>query len=181
MADSLSGGTGYQEAYQEVAGSLVKIKVTVRILVAGDLGRCPREPTISCETWSKGRGGLSICRTSTGCSRDFPTAPVAMRTTVRIRIRCISWSAGIEDMVANNAGSRIDSAELWEPRLENCLAHGEIKMLLRIRTLLFKHESRFSALLRPESLETVDRSVQHRLSLSIVWSGWSALPSGSCT
>lgn len=52
---------------------------------------------------------------------------MATRAAARIRIRRISWSAGIEDVVANNAGSRIDSAELWEPRLENCLAHGEIK------------------------------------------------------
>ena len=52
---------------------------------------------------------------------------------------------------------------VWEPRLENCLAYGEIKMLLSNQTLLFESESHFSALLRLKRLETVDGPVQHRV------------------
>lgn len=124
---TFGGETGYQETYQEVAGSLVKIKVTAKIFVAGDFGRCPIELiTIPFETWTKGRGVLLVCRASTRCPREFPTALVATRATPRIRVRCISWSAVVDNADAN-AGAAVDKCGVWEPRLENCLAHGEIK------------------------------------------------------
>ena len=48
--------------------------------------------------------------------RELPTVLVAMRATARIRIRCIPWSASVEDVVADNAGSRVDdNAECGSP------------------------------------------------------------------
>lgn len=107
--ETFGGDTGYQETYQEVAGSLVKIKVTARILVAGDFGHCPIEPTISFETWTKGRQKLLVCTASTRCSGEFPTTLVAIRATPRIRVRFISWSAVVD------AGAQSTSAECGSP------------------------------------------------------------------
>ena len=102
-----------------------------------------------------------VCKASTRCSREFPTVLVATRAAPRTRVRCISWSAAVDSADAN-AGTAVDKCGVWEPRLENCLAHGEIKMLLSNQGSLAGSESHFSALRRTKRLETVDRPVQHR-------------------
>jgi hypothetical protein len=81
--------------------------------VAGGFGRCPRQPTTSFEGDFRGR--LFGCRANTRGPIESPTALVATRATARIRIRCIPWSAGVEEVVGNNAGSRVDSAECGSP------------------------------------------------------------------
>lgn len=97
-----------------VAGGLVKNKVTARIFVAGDFGRCPIESTIPFETWTKGRMSASRMQSKHLVpQREFPTALVAMRATPRIRIRCISWSAVVDNADANAGAST--SAECGSP------------------------------------------------------------------
>jgi len=104
-----------------------------------------------------------VCGASTRGLMALSTTLVATRAAARICVRCMSWSAVVGDVVAINAGSRIDECGVWEPRLEYCLAHGEIKMLLSNQGTLFESESHFSALLRLTRLETVDTPVQHRV------------------
>jgi hypothetical protein len=110
-ADAPFGGvTGYQETYQEVAGSLVKIKMTARIVVAGSFGRCPRRPKISFETWPRQTGSLQKADT-----RSIRASAVA-----RILARSISspsWSVGV-DYADANAGEVDNCAECGSPELE---------------------------------------------------------------
>jgi hypothetical protein len=67
------------------------------------------------------------------CPRESPTALVAMRATARIRVRCIPWSAVVEDVVGNNAARVSTVRSVGAQTGELSSAWGNKKCFYRIR------------------------------------------------